>query len=298
MQDAQLITVNSTSLTTINQPTQEDSRLLEMWLHGRSEHTQRAYKQDIQRLFSFTLKPVHETTLYDLQQFSDSLTDLKDSSETRILNAIKSLFSFAQDTGYLSLNVGAALRPPKVKSELAQRILTQEQAIRMISLETNPRDHAMLRLMYHCGLRVSEVVSIKWSDLQPRDEGGQVSIFGKGGKTRQVLIGADMWDELMCLDGRLVGGDRFVFQSRKGHAGTEPMDTSQVNRIVTEAAKRAGIKGNVSPHWLRHSHASHSLDRGAPINLVRETLGHASIATTGKYTHARPDASSSQFLPM
>lgn len=128
------------------------------------------------------------------------------------------------------MNVGAALRPPKVKSELAQRILTQEQAIRMISLETNPRDHALLRLLYHCGLRVSEVVSIKWNDLQPRDEGGQVSIFGKGGKTRQVLIGADMWDELMSLDGRFAGGDRYVFQFRKSHAGTEPMDTSDEPR--------------------------------------------------------------------
>src|SRR2546421_5776472 len=115
MQNTQLVTVNSTSVTTVNQPNQEDSRLLEMWLHGRSEHTQRAYKQDVQRLFSFTLKPVRETTLHDLQQFSDSLIDLKDSSKTRILNAVKSLFSFAQDTGYLSMNVGAALRPPKVK---------------------------------------------------------------------------------------------------------------------------------------------------------------------------------------
>jgi integrase/recombinase XerD len=196
------------------------------------------------------------------------------------------------------MNVGKALKPPKAKSELAQRILSEEQAIRMISLEDNPRNHAMLRLMYHCGLRVSEVVALTWNDLQPRNEGGQCTIFGKGGKTRVVLIGRDMWDELMRLDGRFTGGDRFVFQSRKGKAGTEQMDTSQVNRIVTEAAKRAGIKGNVSPHWLRHAHASHSLDRGAPINLVRETLGHASIATTGKYTHARPNASSSQFLPL
>lgn len=168
----------------------------------------------------------------------------------------------------------------------------------MISLETNTRNHAMLRLMYHCGLRVSEVVSLKWNDLQPRNEGGQVSIFGKGGKTRQVLISGDLWNELMSLDGRFTGNDRYVFQSRKGQAGTQAMETRQVARIVTDAAKRAGIKGDVSPHWLRHSHASHSLDRGAPINLVRETLGHASIATTGKYTHARPNASSSQFLPL
>ena len=287
MENYTLVPVNSTVSTDDN-----DTRLLEMWLHGRSEHTQVAYRGDIEKLFSFTLKSVRETTLFDLQQFSDSLTDVKDSSKSRTLNAVKSLFSFAQDIGYTSLNVGAALRPPKVKSELAQRILTEEQAIKMISLETNTRNHAMLRLMYHCGLRVSEAVALKWDDLTPRNEGGQASIFGKGGKTRQVIIGVDMWNELMNLGDSHEG---YVFQSRKGHTALE---TRQVARIVTTAAKRADIKGDVSPHWLRHAHASHSLDRGAPINLVRETLGHASIATTGKYTHARPNASSSQFLPL
>ncbi len=81
-----------------------------------------------------------------------------------------------------------------------------------------------------------------------------------------------------------------------------------VNRIVEQAAIRVGIAiyrdeqgkkhSHVSPHWLRHAHASHSLDRGASINLVRDTLGHASIATTGKYSHARPNESSSKFLPL
>lgn len=76
------------------------------------------------------------------------------------------------------------------------------------------------------------------------------------------------------------------------------VETRQVERIVREAARRAGIKGNVSPHWLRHAHASHSLDRGAPIHLVQQTLGHENMATTGKYTHARPHASSGQFLAL
>ena len=103
-----------------------------------------------------------------------------------------------------------------------------------------------------------------------------------------------MWEELQELrgDNHL---SNFVFRSRKGG---DRLTERQVERIVVDAAQKAGIPGNVSPHWLRHAHASHSLDRGANINLVRDTLGHASLATTGKYTHARPDASSSQYLPL
>jgi len=96
------------------------------------------------------------------------------------------------------------------------------------------------------------------------------------------------------LDLRGDGGnaDDPVFRSRKGGA----LDPSQVHRIVGKAARRAGIKAPVSPHWLRHAHASHALDRGAPIHLVQATLGHASVATTGKYLHARPSESSAKYL--
>jgi site-specific recombinase XerD len=83
-----------------------------------------------------------------------------------------------------------------------------------------------------------------------------------------------------------------VFRSRKGG----PLDASQVHRIVKAAAERAGLSGEVSAYRLRHAHASHSLDRGAPIHLVQQTLGHASVATTGRYLHARPTDSSARYL--
>lgn len=84
-----------------------------------------------------------------------------------------------------------------------------------------------------------------------------------------------------------------VFPSRKGKGDLHP---SQVHRIVQAAAVRAGVEVPVLPHWLRHAHASHALDRDAPIHLVQATLGHASVATTGKYLHARPEDSSARYL--
>jgi len=177
---------------------------------------------------------------------------------------------------------------------LTERILTESEVQVMIALETNPRNRAMLRLLYGVGLRVSELCALTWRDLTGRGDFGQATVFGKGSKTRFVLLPATIWQELMSIRGA-AGSDAPVFPSRKqgGH-----LTRSQVMRIVRAAAQRAGIDAKVSPHWLRHAHASHSLDRGAPIHLVQQTLGHASVATTSRYLHARPQDSSARFLTL
>jgi len=134
---------------------------------------------------------------------------------------------------------------------------------------------------------------LKWRDVQEREEGaGQITVYGKGGKTRVVLLSRETWVELIALKSEGAPDDP-VFASRKGKGHLHP---SQVKRIIQAAAERAGIEAPVSPHWLRHAHASHALDRGAPIHLVQATLGHASVATTGKYLHARPEDSSARYL--
>ena len=106
-----------------------------------------------------------------------------------------------------------------------------------------------------------------------------------------------MWKLVNSLRGAKAGPADPVFRSRKGNHGgvLRPL---AVLRIVRQSARTAGIALPVSPHWFRHAHASHALDRGAPIHLVQATLGHASITTTGRYLHARPNDSSSRFLPL
>jgi integrase/recombinase XerD len=106
-----------------------------------------------------------------------------------------------------------------------------------------------------------------------------------------VLLPASVWRELEGL-GR-GPADAPVFPSRRGGGHLHP---TAIERIVLKAARRAGLDGRVSPHWLRHAHATHALDRGAPIHLVQATLGHASVATTGRYLHARPTDSSARYL--
>jgi integrase/recombinase XerD len=274
-----------------------DARLVQLWLHGRPKNTRVAYGLEAECFLAFVGKPLRLVTLGELQAYADSLADLAPATQTRRLNVVKSLFTFAAKLGYVSFNVAAALKPPPMKQTRAERILPEMAVHRMLALELHPRNHALLRLLYGAGLRVSELAALTWRDLQDRAEGtGQVTVYGKGGKTRAVLLPPAIWEELQALRGS-AGSDDPVFRSRRrSKRGTYHLHPSQVERIVLAAAQRAGLAEQVSPHWLRHAHASHALDRGAPIHLVQATLGHASVATTSKYLHARPTESSSKYL--
>lgn len=268
-----------------------DQHLIELWLHGRAAGTRRAYATDIGNFLAFVVKPLPQVTLGDVQAYADTLNELATASQARKLSAVKSLLTFGQRTGYLVVNVGAAIRPPKVKQTLAERILDEDAVQQMLALERKPRNRAMLRLLYLGGLRISEVCNLRCRDLQARDDAGQVTIFGKGGRTRAVLLKPSIWRELVQL--RTDDPDAAVFRSREGGG---PLDPSQVHRIIKKAAARAGLSEAVSAHWLRHAHVSHALDNGAPAHLVQQTVGHASLATTSRYAHARPADSSSRFL--
>lgn len=287
-----LIPVTPTSVV-VSRQAESDQHLIELWLHGRSRHTQRAYRTDAERFLDAIQKPLHRVTLGDLQHYAEQLvaSGLQPSSVYRTMSAIKSLFAFGHRLGYLQFDIARPLRLPALRDGLADRILEETDVLRMIALEGNPRNKAILMTLYVGGFRVAELCSLKWSDLQNRDTAGQITVFGKGGKTRTVLVPKSVWNALQSLRKEARDSDP-VFRSRKGGH----LDESQVWRIVRKAAKRAGIEKEVSCHWLRHAHASHALDRGAPIHLVQATLGHSSVATTGRYLHARPTESSSSYL--
>lgn len=276
----------------------DETVLLARWLHNRSAHTQRAYRANIARFLTFVDKPLARVTLGDLQDYADALAaeDLAPASRARMLAAVKSLLTFAQTTGYMPYNPGRGLRLPGVRGRLAERIPSEEDVLTLLAGERNRRNHAFIRLLYNAGLRLSEACELRWRDLQGRGEAGQVTVWGKGEKERTILLNAGTWRELMALRPTGADPDDPVFRSRHGR----PLSPTQAWRIVKAAAARAGLDKapDFSPHWLRHAHASHALDRGAPVSLVREDLGHASLVTTSRYTHARPGDGSSRYLPV
>jgi integrase/recombinase XerD len=268
-----------------------DDTCIRLWLHNRSPHTQRACARGLDRFRQFVGKPLAAVTLSDMQAFADSLADLAPASQARTLASVKSLFSFAHRLGYLTFDVARAVRLPQQRDALAAHILPEEAVVRMIALEPNQRNRVLLKVLYASGARVSEVCCLTWRDSVPREAGGQITLLGKGGKVRHVLP-ARVWDDLMTLRGD-AGDDAPVFRSRSGGG---PLSPVRVERIVRAAAVRGGIAADVTPHWLRHSHVSHALDRGAPVHLVQQTVGHASLATTTRYSHARPSESSGLYL--
>lgn len=156
----------------------------------------------------------------------------------------------------------------------------------MLAKEDNPRNHAILLLLYRAGLRAHELCNLQWRHVQERDDAGQLAIFGKSKKTRFVLLDRDTWHELQMLKPFTVTPETYVFQSRQARSRKgetqHRMDESMIHRIVSRAAYRAGIavylnekgdsQSHVSPHWMRHTHATHSLENGAPLTRVKDTL--------------------------
>jgi integrase/recombinase XerD len=282
-----------------------DEQLINLWLHGRSAHTVRAYRRDVERLRAFTRdadlfpngKPLREITLGNLQAFADSLEKLggEASSRARVIAVVKSLLSFAFKLGATPFNVGAALRKPPARDTLADRIMDEAAVAKMFALtEGNAREHALIRLLYASAFRVSELVSLRWKDCADAEGGAMcITVLGKGGKTRTVRIKAKTANVLRALKGN-ASLEAYVFPGRFGGA----LDVSQARRIVYAIVKRAGIGQKVSPHWFRHAHASHALEHGARVTLVRDTLGHSSIAVTDRYAHARPGESSGDVLTL
>jgi site-specific recombinase XerD len=275
-----------------------DDHLIELWLHERSPHTERAYRTDVERFRRRAGKPLGAVTLTDLQDFANSMTGGAPASRCRALSAVKSLLAFGHRLGYLTFDVGRALRLPPVRNRLNERILSEADMHRILTLEPNLRNRAILTLLYASGIRVSELCTLAWRDLQPNGDGGQITVLGKGSITRSIQLPASVWELVNRLRMKDTGPEDPVFRSRKGTKNRGFLQPVAALRIVRTAAARAGVKVPVSPHWLRHAHASHALDRGAPIHLVQATLGHASITTTGRYLHARPKESSSRYLPL
>ena len=318
--------VSGTDVATIQYPpmpnfsgAETDERLAELWLARKAPSTQRKYAEDLHKFSGFNQgKPLAQITLADLHDFANFISVLMaPSSQGRVLATIKSLLSFANKVGYLPFNVGAAVELPKAKNTLSERILTEAEVHKMLNAPKNARDRALLSVLYAGALRREEVVSLKWRDLKDRDDlgmgVGQATLFGKGSKTGVALLPASVYSQVLALRKvtertadkdnkvhkveRYAGEEEPVFRSRKRKNGRDGhLEVSQVNRIVSKAAKAAKIERAVSPHWLRHAHASHAHARKTDLALIRDTLRHSSIATTGRYLHARPNDSSALHL--
>ena len=194
-----------------------DEQLIEIWLHGRSIHTQRAYRSDIDQCLRAVAKPLNRITLRDLQKYADDLEgkDLAPASRHRKLSSIKSLFSWGHRIGYIAFDTARPLRLPSLRETLSQRILTHGEVTRMIAMEPDPRNRVMLLVLYASGIRVSELVALRWKDFQDRDGGCQITVMGKGGRTRSVLLPIPVKTAIFSIRNE-AHDDAPMFPSRRG----------------------------------------------------------------------------------
>jgi integrase/recombinase XerD len=260
-----------------------------------SQNSVAAYLNDLRKLREFLSENKKERkpagiTYDDLSDFVASGAGSNNSARTqaRLISGIRAFFRYLIIEGIITEDPSTLLESPRVGMKLPE-VLTTEEIDRIIaaidlSLPEGHRNRAIIETMYSCGLRVSELVNMKLTDIH-RSE-GFVTITGKGNKQRLVPIGSVALKEidnyLETRNSLTVITDRnIIFLNRRGRRLTRVM----IFTIIKKLADAAGIRKKISPHTFRHSFATHLVEGGADLRAVQEMLGHESITTTEIYTH-------------
>jgi integrase/recombinase XerD len=269
-----------------------DTELVRSWADSlRSAHSRRNFEKTALRFLDALPAGIRKATVEDVREALAKITEgLSDATAQQYVLRVKSLLSYGHKLGYMPFNAGVTIKvkPDQSRGQLAKRIMPEVDVKMLIRAARSPRDRVMLEALYAGGLRISELVGLSWADVIEREKGVRLSVTGKGGKTRQVLLPQLVSASLVALRGDASANDP-VFAS---HKGGRRLTERTVGYMLKRTAKRAGLAEPVSPHWLRHAHGSHALDRGATLAEVQTTLGHSNVATTSGYLHAHPNTSS------
>lgn len=259
-----------------------------------SDNTLKSYNLDVQKLLTFfSDKKIHykDATLSDFQSFIMYLNDLgiAATSQARIISGIKSFYTYLISEDIINDDPTQLLEMPKLSRYLPTVLSVEEidmlKAAIDLSRPDGARNKAIIEVLYSCGLRVSELITLKISDIYPEE--GFIQVFGKGSKQRLVPISETALHEisLYMFDRNSwdikPGHEDFLFLNQRG----SHLSRQAIFDMIKKYALEAGIKAVVSPHTLRHSFATHLLEGGADLRVIQELLGHESILTTEIYTH-------------
>lgn len=266
-----------------------------------SENSVKSYVHDVEKLYQYlsltgtSLSP-GEVKLSDLQNFIRWITELNltPRSQARIISGLKVFYKYLLIENLVHQDPTNLLDAPKIGRKLPVFLSLEEidriiQAIDLSTMEGG-RNKAMMETLYGCGLRVSELVHLRISNLFFKD--GFIKITGKGDKERLVPVGSVAQEEILHYLNKIRplvdvkrGYEDILFLNRRG----KKLSRVMIFTIIKELARKAGIKKNISPHTFRHSFATHLVEGGADLRAVQEMLGHESITTTEIYTHLDRD---------
>lgn len=263
-----------------------------------SGHTVEAYLNDIKKLQNYCdlnnpkldLTNLQRNNIEDFFAFLIENFSIQESTQARILSGLKTFFNFLVYQNYTTHNAAELIDAPKLSRKLPDTLSFEEieKLINSIdvSTEQGTRDRAILEVLYSCGLRITELLNLKLSEIQLDVE--IVKVIGKGNKERIVPIGSDAIKYLRIYllnyrNKRVVAEEfkDYVFLNLKG----TPLSRISVFNMIKKQASLIGLKKSISPHTFRHSFATHLVEGGADLRAVQEMLGHVSITTTEIYTH-------------
>ena len=261
---------------------------------NHSDNTIEAYRHDLLMLLDFLkehdLQPT-DVKLEDLQQFAVTLHEkgVVAKSQARILCGVRAFYRFLLLDGYIDADPSELLESPKLPFHIPEYLTLEEvdqlEASFDMSKPESQRNRAIIEVLFSCGLRVSELVTLKLSDLYLEEK--FVRVIGKGNKERLVPISdkaiheLELWFSDRCHLDIKKGEEDYVFLNRRGSHLTRVMILIMIKR----QAEEAGIKKVISPHTLRHSFATALLKGGADLRVIQALLGHEDIGTTEIYTH-------------
>jgi len=263
-----------------------------------SPHTIRAYRRDLEQWVRFMLEPrgpdmapqtpqraLAGATARDVRAWLAALhaRGLDAVSVARKLAAVRSFYRFLMRRGVVRRNPAREVRAPRVPRKLVTFLPTDE-ALAVVearpgAADARARDLAVLEMLYATGLRVSELAGLDLDDVD--HDARSVRVLGKGNKERIVPYGAPAARALRAYLGGRSRATGPMFLNRRGGRLT----VRSIHTIVRRAARAAGVSRRVSPHTLRHTFATHLLDRGADLRAIQELLGHSRLSTTQRYTH-------------
>ena len=253
---------------------------------GLSPNTVKAYTADIEGFYEFLRHrgvTLRDASSSDISDYIISVSDyLSKRSQARLLSSYNSFFDYLVSEGERKDNPSSAVDSPKLGKYLPV-VLSVEEVRAILKAAPNERDRAILEVLYGCGLRVSEVCSLKISEVYLKDM--FVKVMGKGSKERLVPMAPSTASAIIkYLSVRPesdAGCEDVLFLNRFGRA----LSRVAVFKMVKSVALVAGVDKNLSPHTFRHSFATHLIENGADLRVVQEMLGHESILTTEIYTH-------------
>ncbi len=248
----------------------------ELKVRGFSKQTIRTYIFQTTQFLDYIKKEPKNITEEDIKRYLGYLKidkELKSSSTNLALCCIRFLYEEILDKK-LSKKIKTAKQSKKIPI-----VLSKEEVLKLIGSTRNIKHKLLLKMMYGSGLRLSEAVSLKIEDLDLENQAGTIR-SGKGDKDRHIILSPNAVEDIQGYINKREDNNPYLFPVKKGH-----ISRRMAQKMVTEAAQKAGINKKITPHTLRHSFATHLLENGENLVIIQQLLGHQSLETTKIYTH-------------